>query len=210
MMSRDLLSLLGAGIVILSCAGEIRLVSTNPRSSDAGSDRDGAPQDPGGCGVETDCPGGLHCDIGLRSCVACVVDAHCGSGDRPRCDAALHRCVECGVASDCEPTERCQPETRRCVATCGDGGTCPSDAPFCDEARGLCLECLGDGDCTEGDRSRCDAARGLCVACRTGGDCEAESPLCTSEGQCVECAGSSDCPPEAPFCDPEAGECKAL
>ena len=143
------------------------------------------------------------------ACVACVVDAHCTGSDRPRCDAALHRCVECGLPSDCDARETCQPDTRRCVTACVDASACPSGAPICDAQRGFCLECRVDTDCREGDRPSCDARAGRCVACRTDADCKkGEEPLCNEEGSCVECRTSLDCPADKPLCDPARWECK--
>lgn len=205
-MTRRALAFTAAAVVIGACGGDLHLSSAPVPGADAGAD--GATTTRPACSDDGAC-GALHCDPTSRACVACVVDAHCTGSDRPRCDAALHRCVECGLPSDCDARETCQPDTRRCVTACVDASACPSGAPICDAQRGFCLECRVDTDCREGDRPSCDARAGRCVACRTDADCKkGEEPLCNEEGSCVECRTSLDCPADKPLCDPARWECK--
>src|SRR5262249_30829426 len=113
--------LLAAAALAVSCREEIRFddLSTGP------------------CKTDPDCVlPSLHCNGG--ACVACTADAHCTAAGFPRCDMALHRCVECGVSADCGTGRVCH--TGHCATPCTAGGTpCPTSAPICDD--GACSQC---------------------------------------------------------------------
>ena len=121
-MSRPLAFLLAAAaLVALSCREQIRF-----------DDLAAAP-----CQTDPDCllPS-MHCNSG--TCVACTTDAHCTAPGFPRCDLALHRCVECGVTADCGTGRVCH--TGHCATPCTAGvTTCPTSAPICDDM--MCAQC---------------------------------------------------------------------
>jgi hypothetical protein len=153
------------------------------------------------CAEDADCPlPSLHCLAG--ACVACFEDQHCTKAGYPRCDLALHRCVECGVTSDCAANQACQSE--RCVTLCAGG--CPPTAPRCDDS--VCGECDTDDGvlCTSATASRC--YQHSCVGCLDDDDCGGATPRCDVVTKaCVQCETDADCPASAPICDPGAGTC---
>lgn len=159
------------------------------------------------CGIDTECKlSVLRCDQPSGSCVECTRDEHCAGTTKPRCDLALHRCVECGSPIDCLPGQVCEAATRRCVRACGDGSTCLLDAPICDVTRGLCVRCFGDTQCLGSD-GECLVAAGKCVQCLESSQCGAPTARCDPvDRRCVECAGPADCS-NGRVCDPRTGAC---
>jgi hypothetical protein len=150
----------------------------------------------GDCGIA-----GLHCLGG--ACVACASDVHCTTAGLPRCDLALHRCVECGVSSDCPNNQSCR--GGRCITACGIGIACPATAPRCDD--GFCGQC-DDGVGCPGPASHCVGH--LCVGCLRDADCGGATPRCDAVRRaCVQCQANADCPTATPICDPTAGLCLA-
>jgi hypothetical protein len=103
-----------------------------------------------GCISDDGCPiPSLHCDLSSGQCVPCVSDVDCAGSDRPRCDIALHRCIECGIAQDCGNGYVCEPTTHRCQQTCLSSDQCTEDVETCDASRDVCIGCLADIDCTD-------------------------------------------------------------
>jgi hypothetical protein len=154
-----------------------------------------------GCAQDADCPlSSLHCLAG--ACVACYTDQHCTTAGFPRCDLALHRCVQCGVASDCAANQACRSE--RCVTLCTGG--CPASMPRCDDS--ICGQCDTDDGvpCTSAATPHC--SEHLCVGCLGDGDCSGATPKCdVVTASCVQCQSDTDCPSNAPYCDVGAGMC---
>ena len=93
-----------AAALFIACNGEFHFDEGADASTGAGcsSDKD--------CKLST-----LHCDVSSAQCVACIDDTQCTELGRPRCDAALHACVECGSNQDCGSNGTCEPSTRKCV-----------------------------------------------------------------------------------------------
>jgi hypothetical protein len=157
----------------------------------------------GTCSADPDCilPS-LHCYSG--TCVACTMDAHCTAPGYPRCDAALHRCVQCGVSADCGATDICQAGS--CMTPCTAG--CPASAPICDDA--VCAQCDDGRGCT-GSPAGPVCIGHLCGVCKDDTGCGGATPRCdpVTHG-CVECRTNADCPAAKPLCDVSVGRCAAL
>ena len=129
-----------AALVVLACGGEIRLSSSSRVGDDAGGDgglrpdADGAPPL---CQGDEDCPDDLRCDGPRGACVACLVDAHCSSGDRSFCDRARGVCLECRADTDCDADEPFCSAAGECVA-CRSSSDCPPDKPVCEAESSEC------------------------------------------------------------------------
>lgn len=165
-----------------------------------------APDVAGGCTNDQDCPlKALHCDPVSGQCLACVVDGNCLSPSHPRCDAALHICVQCGTDQDCAAGSRCIATTRSCVRTCATGTDCAPASNRCDD--GLCAQCDDDQGCT-GARNFCDPATRQCTSCVADAQCVTPAvPICDrTSGQCVGCLTTADC--ATGICDPTDWTCK--
>jgi hypothetical protein len=157
------------------------------------------------CATDQDCilPS-LHCNSG--TCVACTMDAHCTAPGYPRCDLALHRCVQCGVSADCGATGVCQ--VGRCMTPCTAG--CPAAAPICDDS--VCSECDDDNanGCT-GSAAGPICFEHVCGACKDDTTCSGATPRCDPVTHaCVQCRTNADCPAARPLCDVSVGGCAAL
>lgn len=155
------------------------------------------------CGIDSDCVlTNLHCNGGR--CVACTSDAHCTAPGYPRCDMALHRCVECGVSADCGGANVCH--TGHCVAPCTGG--CPASAPICDD--GACSQC-DDGRGCAGSTAGAICIDHVCGDCRDDTACGGTTPRCDPVShECVQCQANVDCPAARPLCDVAVGMCVAL
>jgi hypothetical protein len=154
------------------------------------------------CAGDQDCllPS-LHCSAGR--CVACTSDAHCAS-PTPRCDLAIHRCIECGVTSDCAGDAVCK--TGHCEVQCP--AACPAATPICDDE--ACVECDQASDCAASPKGPL-CVRHVCSACLADADCGGASPRCDPvTQQCVACQQNDDCPAATPLCDPVRGRCLAV
>ncbi len=164
------------------------------------------PQSTVPCMADLDCHlATLHCDSVSEQCVACTTDAHCTALGMPRCDAALHACVECGSTQDCGSNAVCEPSTRKCIPTCVQDSNCPASTPHCKDSR--CFECASHDDCHE-PRKACQRASGRCVECESEKDCSESKVHCDlATSRCVTCRNSSDCSPSAPTCDPATNTC---
>ena len=159
------------------------------------------------CVSDTDCPlTTLHCDPVSGECFACVDDSQCTQPGLPRCDSALHSCVQCGVSSDCASGQVCEPTARQCVTACPDGGRCPASAPLC-SSRGLCVGCQANADCAGAAGGvTCNTATGQCVQCASKAQCNSTAPLCDpTTNRCVGCVSATDC--REGYCDPVAHAC---
>jgi hypothetical protein len=181
------LALLLAALAALSCREEIRF-----------DDLSAAP-----CKTDPDCllPS-MHCNSG--SCVACTMDAHCTAPGFPRCDLALHRCVQCGVSADCGSTGVCQ--SGRCMTLCTAG--CPASAPTCDDM--MCTQC-DDGRGCGGSPAGPICLDHLCGQCKDDTVCGGATPRCDPvTHDCVQCQQNTDCPAARPLCDVGVGTCAAL
>ena len=128
---------------------------------------------------------------------------------RPRCDAALNRCVECGASADCAAGSGCEPTTHRCVPLCGDDVACPASAPLCNRARGFCMQFHDADDCGGGTSNDviCDLANGICGQCVDDTQCPRDAHRCDRTlGRCVRCESATDCP-AGQACIPAAHAC---
>lgn len=156
------------------------------------------------CTLDADCllPS-LHCNAG--QCVACTSDAHCTTPGFPRCDVAMHRCVQCGVSADCTNGGTCH--TGECLTSCSAG--CPSAFPICDDQ--VCGQCDDDVvDSCAGSPSGPICFEHFCGTCKDDTACKGATPRCDPvTHQCVQCQASGDCSSSAPLCDPVAGRCVA-
>ena len=174
--------LMTAGLAVVSCHSEVKFNDV-------------------GCAQDTDCPlSSLHCLAG--ACVACYSDQHCTTAGFPRCDLALHRCVQCGVATDCAANQTCKSE--RCMTLCAGG--CPASMPRCDDS--VCGQCDTDDGvlCTSPTAAHC--SQHLCVGCLADGDCGGTTPRCdVVTASCVQCRSDADCSSGAPYCDVGSGMC---
>ncbi len=157
----------------------------------------------GSCATDSDCPlATLHCDLTSGSCVPCTDDSACTTTGFPRCDTALHLCVECGSSQDCQAGWQCV-ETHRCVPPCSSPADCSASVPNCNEITGVCYACNDLVPCATGV---CDDDSGRCVECKYDSQCS--SGYCQRAlGKCVGCVLSSQCPASAPICDPASWSC---
>lgn len=194
-----------------SCVDEVCVGGEGSGESDTGGSDDG----PVSCQTTNDCPFGEFCDLGSGTCVGCLLDEHCDSGevclsnkecgvagqdgcatnaDCPAslvCDSSSAACVECVTASDCSIGESCI--AQRCVDDGQGGGAaaCSSDADcsvygqICDPISLTCAPCTTDEQCGIG--YACSA--GICVNdSGTGGGTGGCDPLLEMEdcdGTCV-------------------------
>lgn len=192
-----------------ACDADFRFDPVTDDSREAGASTSDGGTDSAGraCIVDSDCPlPSLHCDTTSGACLPCVLDSQCSAQGRPRCDLALHACVECGSNQDCGFNATCEPLTRKCVPRCADNAPCPASVPRCGEL-GFCSECANSGDCPAA-RHFCEKPSGRCVECRGSADCSGARPRCDSAmSRCVGCVLSTDCPPAAPVCDPATSAC---
>jgi hypothetical protein len=173
------------GLAAASCHGDIRFDELST------------------CTTDPDCilPS-MHCNGG--QCVACTTDAHCTAPGFPRCDLALHRCVECGVATDCGSTGVCR--AGRCATPCTAG--CPASSPICDDA--VCSQC-DDGRGCAGSAAGPICFEHVCGACSTDANCGGATPRCDPVTRdCVQCGTNADCTSARPLCDVAVGTCAAL
>ncbi len=138
------------------------------------------------CLEDSDCDGGLHCDLDPNSfenyetCVPCTAPGQCGTGsvcdtsrnlcvpdcrlDAGACDAG---CSQSGVCGECTSDSDCNPGSV-CVAW-PDGGPNYGIPPTCR------LRCAGDAGCSS-LHPVCDPALGYCVDCLQDLDCLACTP----------------------------------
>jgi hypothetical protein len=122
--------------------------------------------------------------------VGCLLDADCTSSDVPRCEPALHVCVECvGLTGDCanQSKSRCNRVTNKCALPCATNGDCASGV--CDTGQGVCAQCLNDSQCKP-DNPRCVQER--CVGCLSAQDCPPREHCWQTA--CVACVTDADCP----------------
>jgi hypothetical protein len=159
------------------------------------------------CVNDDDCPlTSLHCESVSGQCLPCASDANCGSATQPRCDAALHICVQCGTSQDCASGWQCEPTTRTCVESCASSLDCGASGTWCSDD-GTCAECDDDHECASSSRPFCDPATDRCAACVYDAQCSTASPHCNRTiGRCVRCTTSSDCDPGT-VCDPTVWNC---
>ncbi|MDP9151770.1 MAG: hypothetical protein M3O36_17745 [Myxococcota bacterium] len=161
------------------------------------------------CRSDEDCVlSTLHCDSVLGQCVACTNSLQCTQPGLPRCDFALHRCVQCGVNGDCAGDQVCEPTTEQCVFSCADGGNCPDAEPRCSEPRHVCVRCETNPDCWTSDTQRvCNPSTGQCVECTNDFDCPTGRPFCDgTTNACVGCLADVNCG-RGLVCDPVAHKC---
>jgi Cys-rich repeat protein len=157
------------------------------------------------CSTDPDCIlSSMHCNSG--TCVACTMDAHCTAPGYPRCDLALHRCVECGVATDCGSGGVCR--AGRCATSCTTSATCPLSANICDDS--ICAQC-DDGKGCAGSPAGPICFDHFCGACKDDTTCSGATPRCDPVTRdCVQCRTNADCPSGRPLCDVAVGSCAAL
>jgi hypothetical protein len=159
------------------------------------------------CATDPDCllPS-LHCNPTDGQCVACVNDTHCTAPGFPRCDTAIHRCVECGLTSDCALGAVCR--SGRCAIPCTTSTVCPAAANRCDD--GYCVQC-DDGVGCAGSPAGPICAGHTCVECKDDTTCGGAKPRCDPVTQdCVECQKNADCPAARPLCNVSIGACAAI
>ncbi len=155
----------------------------------------------GPCAVDSDCPlASLQCDVPSGSCVPCTDDSLCTTAGFPRCDTALHLCVQCGSSQDCQSGWQCS-ESHRCVPPCTSPSDCPASEPNCDVLIGACYACNDILPCATGV---CDEE--VCVECKSDTQCPGRHCQ-RALGTCVDCVYSSQCPASAPVCDPASWTC---
>ena len=192
--------------LLSGCDGSFRF---DPQEgADASTDVQADVAPPPACTDDTSClVEGAHCDVPSGACVACVADEHCvGVLGRPRCDTALHRCVECGNNQDCGNFAVCESSTHLCVRTCTEDFQCVAPSSHCSELKKRCFECTGNGECSTSGRPRCELLTGRCVQCTNNTHCSGTTRRCdVATFTCVECVDGNDCASGA--CNPTTRTC---
>ena len=164
-------------------------------------------QPPTACTDDTTCPAPSHCDLPSGTCVACVSDDQCaGVSGHPRCDTALHRCVECGNNQDCGSSSVCESSTHMCVRVCTDENQCVAPSVHCNEILQRCYECTSNSECLSPSRPRCELLTGRCFQCTSNAHCSGATHRCdVATFTCVECIAGSDC--ASGLCNPATRTC---
>lgn len=165
------------------------------------------------CGSNADCDGNAAtpaCDLATGSCVGCVTEADCGTGQL---------CVDQGCvsppATGCTRNADCtNPQLKYCFVPLGKCVSCleDTDCPgtgtmVCDASNNACKSlvqgCGWDGDCLDAPRGRrCDQEARTCVQCLDHDDCPRDR-LCQSDNTCTtwpSCASDGDCSGTTPHC----------
>jgi hypothetical protein len=187
------------------------------------------------CETNADCPDdGNFCS----GDPVCQGNGRCGftgnpcTGATPVCVEETDSCVECVENDDCGSGEACSDNV--CVDTCSEdadctddglfcngdpvcteglcdttGNPCSGDTPVCVEATDECVECVGDGDCGEGEV----CTDNVCVPdveCTVDADCNDDNP-CTTD-TCTEgvCSNDQIACPQGQSCNPATGNCEDI
>ncbi len=171
----------------------------------------------GNCTKDSDCSastGKPKCETDSGTCVACLQDSDCPSGDR--CEPSQHACVQgnCQANADCKDAAKpfCNADGN-CVACLVDAD-CPSTGGVrrtCDRIQNVCTDnpCQADADCAvDPSGHRCDLTNGTCVQCLSDLDCNLTTPRCDDAGQCVACLDDFDCD-TGQVCDTSTNTCQA-
>ncbi len=162
------------------------------------------------------CDGGTGCDPrgatpfcgAAHTCVACLADTDCPTGD-----CSQGACVTCDRTHPCPAGQWCSDSTGgQCIACRTDADCAASpDGHVC--ADGFCRVCGGPQDCG-GATPYCRSDGGACVACATDSNCSSPTGYCGTSangaawGSCVGCTGDADCTSTAaPYCDSGLNAC---
>lgn len=163
------------GLILVGIIGLIIWFLTRNNSSEEETN----PGTPSGCSI-TGCPGNLLCNSTTGSCVACLVDGNCETGET------------CNASGVCVPDMVDPPDTCTTNADCATGLRCGTG--------GLCepLTCISIADCDPTNQEVCDGA--LCIEapekCTTQTDCTVIDTVCdTVNGFCY----CDDNPPNFDF-----------
>jgi alpha-tubulin suppressor-like RCC1 family protein len=185
----------------------VACTATNRGSCSAGQYCTAANRCESGCGNDTDCASapagdggtgdagarGLRCDTTRNTCVACLIDDHCGLGQVCQSGACV---AGCNSMRGCPTGQACcgsvclsvQDDPMRC-GTCTNvcaGGN--NAAPTC--LMGACTRrCLpGYADCDGDSTNGCEVSlegSANCGAC--GRACSGSTPLCATTGGMSQC-----------------------
>ena len=212
--------ILGCGLAVTACApptpGDGNL-GGGPTGGDAGPSGDGGPGGDGGpsgdtCTTTADCASRVNfqvCDVTTRTCVECLTDSQCPSGETCEHDDTCHGTQACTSDNSCN-------NASSCVMGGADGGVCmvtPGQCEstqdcitqllkFCNTSTLQCVQCLTAGDCSSTGAATCSSSNTCEVnpgRCLTNSDCAAtpSQPICdVADNDCVECQQNSDCQSE--------------
>jgi hypothetical protein len=159
-----------------------------PAVPDTGADTTNPTGDAGcvndmGCAAPTP-----RCNLGTRTCVACLSGAtdNCPSGQF--CDATALTCKPgCKANADCAPGA-CSPDHACVECMPGANDSCPV-GKYCSAAITCVPGCKNDAACSSG---KCLATHD-CASCLSDSEC-AEGRVCAT-GQCIApCTTKNDCP----------------
>jgi hypothetical protein len=157
---------------------------------------------------------GYFCDTAANTCVPCLNNAHCPSGQEcvaSQCiDASIPRC---SVDAECLPPQTIC-ENSICSAGCSfPGGLSCQVGTTCNESTGRCDP--NANTCT--DDAQCGAPQSICIngACTPGCDsfgglmCTSNEVCDTNTGRCIvippPCGSDAECAPPLTVC--ESGQC---
>ncbi len=152
------------------------------------------------CTVDAQCGSGKWCSG--NQCLPCSEDLHCGAtciacgGATPKCNGVA--CVQCLTNAQCAAGNWCngssQCEACNTPQHCGPAcAACGGQTPICGPSG--CVECLNDVDCGAGEW--CSAM--TCQTCNTDQHCGASCVACggatphCNGASCVECLTAADC-----------------
>lgn len=156
-----------------SCVDEVCVGGEGSGESGTGGSDDG----PVSCQTTNDCPFGEFCDLGSGTCVGCLLDEHCESGE-----VCLSN-KECGVAGQ---------------DGCATNADCPASL-VCDSSSAACVECVTASDCSIGESciaQRCvdDGQGGGAAACSSDADCSVYGQICDPVSlTCAPCTTDEQC-----------------
>ena len=145
------------------------------------------------CGV---CAGKTPvCDTKTRTCVACLVDADCGTGARCINNACL---PACSAQKPCGDAGLCNLDAGVCGSGCTSDTQCKdAKAPFCDKTTGRCVACNPTSDrCPDGTYCAVQGGNASCVpGCKADAECAAMDPSSKCCGhKCIDAsADTSNC-----------------
>ncbi len=128
----------------------------------------------------------------------CLLDSHCTTAPKLKCNVAAFTCVQCASNTDCSAAAPiCDTTTKACRGCTGDG-ECGGGTPACNTTGTFTGQCK---QCSATNKTVCGGVTPSCVVatatcgCNTNSECPAATPTCntTSHACVVGCFADADC-----------------